>query len=73
MVPKAEPFFGVYVVVVEIFPLGWSQLAYDPHTRLASIETPVYEASVGFLSQAQVDLVHDRGAHRTVALLGFGE
>ncbi len=73
LVPETDPLFGVLVVVVEVFPLRWPRLAYDPHARRASIEAPVYEAPVGFLRQAPIDRVHDRCAHRAVALIGSGE
>jgi hypothetical protein len=72
-VPEVDPLFGVFVVVVEVFPLRRPRLAYDPHARLALIEAPVYEASVGFLSQGSIYRVHERCAYRTVALLGVGK
>jgi hypothetical protein len=71
--PEVDPFFGVFVLVVEVFGLRRARLAYDAHARLSPIESPVHKAPVGLLRQRRVYHVHQRRAHRTVALGGFEE
>src|SRR5215211_8878570 len=73
LMPEVDPFFGVVVLVVEVFGLGRARLAYDAHARLSTVEAPVHEAPVGLLGQRRVYLVHQRGAYRTVSLGGLGE
>jgi hypothetical protein len=71
--PEVDPFFGVFVLVVEVFGLGRARLAYDAHARLSPTEAPVHKAPVGLLRQRRIYRVHQRRAYRTVALGGFGE